>query len=153
MNPSSCSVSSRAQPRSPYHNMWTDPTAVPPMHGYSRNSTEGSSSGTRTASGKAKHLLISWSSRDLSKKLVKNMQMFIAVQRASLFYFTSWCRWHICLMSLPSIPYRSRAALWGMKFPKGLWWAWHHQYGACLHWQGRLNLRLSLVMCTTHALL
>uniref|UniRef100_A0A8C3TPF9 Store-operated calcium entry-associated regulatory factor n=1 Tax=Catharus ustulatus TaxID=91951 RepID=A0A8C3TPF9_CATUS len=51
--------SHRAQPRSPYHSMWTDPTAVPPMHGHSRNSTAGSSSGTRTASGKAKHLLIS----------------------------------------------------------------------------------------------
>ncbi|XP_066042276.1 store-operated calcium entry-associated regulatory factor [Chamaea fasciata] len=43
--------SHRAQPRSPYHSMWTDPTAVPPMHGHARNSTEGSSSGTRTASG------------------------------------------------------------------------------------------------------
>ncbi|XP_053797674.1 store-operated calcium entry-associated regulatory factor [Vidua chalybeata] len=43
--------SHRAQPRSPYHSMWTDPTAVPPMHGHSRNSTEGSSSGTRTATG------------------------------------------------------------------------------------------------------
>ncbi|NXK61893.1 SARAF factor, partial [Sylvietta virens] len=38
--------SHRAQPRSPYHSMWTDPTAVPPMHGHSRNFTEGSSSGT-----------------------------------------------------------------------------------------------------------
>ncbi|XP_061848421.1 store-operated calcium entry-associated regulatory factor isoform X2 [Colius striatus] len=38
--------SHRAQPRSPYYSMWTDPTATPPM-----NSTQGSSSGTRTASG------------------------------------------------------------------------------------------------------
>ncbi|XP_075277647.1 store-operated calcium entry-associated regulatory factor isoform X2 [Opisthocomus hoazin] len=43
--------SHRAQPRSPYYGMWTDPTAAPPMNGQSSNSTQGSSSGTRTASG------------------------------------------------------------------------------------------------------
>ncbi|XP_069711517.1 store-operated calcium entry-associated regulatory factor isoform X1 [Phaenicophaeus curvirostris] len=43
--------SHRAQPRSPYYSMWTDPTAVPPMNGQSSNSTQSSSSGTRTASG------------------------------------------------------------------------------------------------------
>ncbi|XP_027491400.1 store-operated calcium entry-associated regulatory factor isoform X1 [Corapipo altera] len=42
---------SRAQPRSPYYSMWTDPTAAPPMNEHSSNSTQGSSSGTRTASG------------------------------------------------------------------------------------------------------
>ncbi|KAK2541693.1 hypothetical protein Q9233_000599 [Columba guinea] len=41
----------RAQSRSPYYGMWTDPTAAPPMSGQSSNSTQGSSSGTRTASG------------------------------------------------------------------------------------------------------
>ncbi|XP_027491401.1 store-operated calcium entry-associated regulatory factor isoform X2 [Corapipo altera] len=43
--------SHRAQPRSPYYSMWTDPTAAPPMNEHSSNSTQGSSSGTRTASG------------------------------------------------------------------------------------------------------
>ncbi|XP_050752358.1 store-operated calcium entry-associated regulatory factor [Gymnogyps californianus] len=43
--------SHRAQPRSPYYSMWTDPTAAPPMNGQSSNYTQGSSSGTRTASG------------------------------------------------------------------------------------------------------
>ncbi|XP_009897005.1 store-operated calcium entry-associated regulatory factor isoform X1 [Dryobates pubescens] len=43
--------SHRAQPRSPYYGMWTDPTAAPPMNGPPNNSTQGSSSGTRTASG------------------------------------------------------------------------------------------------------
>ncbi|XP_064917618.1 store-operated calcium entry-associated regulatory factor isoform X1 [Columba livia] len=43
--------SHRAQSRSPYYGMWTDPTAAPPMSGHSSNSTQGSSSGTRTASG------------------------------------------------------------------------------------------------------
>ncbi|XP_075607750.1 store-operated calcium entry-associated regulatory factor isoform X1 [Balearica regulorum gibbericeps] len=43
--------SNRAQPRSPYYGMWTDPTAAPPMNSQSSNSTQGSSSGTRTASG------------------------------------------------------------------------------------------------------
>ncbi|KAM6429740.1 store-operated calcium entry-associated regulatory factor [Rhynochetos jubatus] len=42
---------SRAQPHSPYYSRWTDPTAAPPMHGQSGNSTQGSSSGTRTTSG------------------------------------------------------------------------------------------------------
>ncbi|XP_005232614.1 store-operated calcium entry-associated regulatory factor isoform X1 [Falco biarmicus] len=43
--------SHRAQPRSPYCSMWTDPAAAPPMNGQSSNSTQSSSSGTRTASG------------------------------------------------------------------------------------------------------
>ncbi|KFP76374.1 Store-operated calcium entry-associated regulatory factor, partial [Acanthisitta chloris] len=38
--------SHRAQPRSPHGSIWTDPTAQPPMNGYSSNSTQGSSSGT-----------------------------------------------------------------------------------------------------------
>ncbi|NXT54703.1 SARAF factor, partial [Pluvianellus socialis] len=38
--------SHRAQPRSPYYSMWTDPTAAPPMNRQSSNSTQGSSSGT-----------------------------------------------------------------------------------------------------------
>ncbi|NWW47524.1 SARAF factor, partial [Pedionomus torquatus] len=38
--------SHRAQPRSPYYSMWTDPTASPPMNGQSSNSTQDSSSGT-----------------------------------------------------------------------------------------------------------
>ncbi|XP_064004665.1 store-operated calcium entry-associated regulatory factor isoform X2 [Pogoniulus pusillus] len=43
--------SHRAQPRSPYYDMWTHPTAAPPMNGPANNSTQDSSSGTRTASG------------------------------------------------------------------------------------------------------
>ncbi|XP_074946984.1 store-operated calcium entry-associated regulatory factor isoform X1 [Phalacrocorax aristotelis] len=43
--------SHRAQPHSPYYSTWTDPTAVPPMNRQPSNSTQGSSSGTRTASG------------------------------------------------------------------------------------------------------
>ncbi|XP_025966165.2 store-operated calcium entry-associated regulatory factor [Dromaius novaehollandiae] len=43
--------SHRAQSRSPYFSTWTDHTAVPPMYGQSSNSTQASSSGTRTASG------------------------------------------------------------------------------------------------------
>ncbi|XP_040411100.1 store-operated calcium entry-associated regulatory factor isoform X1 [Cygnus olor] len=41
---------SRAQSRS-HFSMWTDPPAAPPMYGQSSNSTQGSSTGTRTASG------------------------------------------------------------------------------------------------------
>ncbi|XP_062430370.1 store-operated calcium entry-associated regulatory factor [Rhea pennata] len=43
--------SQRAQSRSPYFSTWTDHMAVPPMYGQSSNSTQASSSGTRTASG------------------------------------------------------------------------------------------------------
>ncbi|XP_009994270.1 PREDICTED: store-operated calcium entry-associated regulatory factor [Chaetura pelagica] len=43
--------SHRAQPRSQYYGMWTDPTAAPPMNEQSSNSTQSDSSGTRTASG------------------------------------------------------------------------------------------------------
>nr|XP_047923721.1 store-operated calcium entry-associated regulatory factor isoform X3 [Anser cygnoides] len=41
---------SRARSQS-HFSMWTDPPAAPPMYGQSSNSTQGSSTGTRTASG------------------------------------------------------------------------------------------------------
>uniref|UniRef100_A0A8B9NXS2 Store-operated calcium entry-associated regulatory factor n=1 Tax=Apteryx owenii TaxID=8824 RepID=A0A8B9NXS2_APTOW len=43
--------SHRAQSHSPYFGTWTDHAAAPPTCGRSSNSTQGSSSGTRTASG------------------------------------------------------------------------------------------------------
>ncbi|XP_030348930.1 store-operated calcium entry-associated regulatory factor [Strigops habroptila] len=43
--------SHRAQPHSPYYSTWADPTAAPPMNGQPSNAMQGSSSGTRTASG------------------------------------------------------------------------------------------------------
>nr|XP_047923722.1 store-operated calcium entry-associated regulatory factor isoform X4 [Anser cygnoides] len=42
--------SHRARSQS-HFSMWTDPPAAPPMYGQSSNSTQGSSTGTRTASG------------------------------------------------------------------------------------------------------
>lgn len=101
----------RAQSRSPYYGMWTDPTAAPPMSGQSSNSTQGSSSGTRTASGKAKE------------------QVFFILLLATGGHVT---------MYLIFISYGSRRALWGMKLPRDLWWAWYHQYWVCLHLQSAL---------------
>ncbi|XP_071598987.1 store-operated calcium entry-associated regulatory factor [Heliangelus exortis] len=43
--------SHRAQPHSPYYNTWAGATAPPPAGEHSSNSTQGGSSGTRTASG------------------------------------------------------------------------------------------------------
>lgn len=92
--------------------MWTDPPAAPPMYGQSSNSTQGSSTGTRTASGKARDLLISWNSRnlDLSKMhgiLVEVQQVFLPLFWPGIGY--RWACNHI------SISYGNRAPLLGLK--------------------------------------
>lgn len=85
----------RAQPRSPYYSTWTDPTAAPPMYGQSSNSTQGSSSGTRTASGKAKDF-----QSPEAREALTYQKYTDEIQQAFFTSFTNWYRW-----ASNSVPY------------------------------------------------
>lgn len=136
---SSYSVSlSRAQPWS-HFSMWPDPAAAPPMYGQSSNSAQGSSTGTRSASGKAPDLLISWNSNfdhafdKMHGMLVEVQQVFLPLFRPGIGY--RWACNHILYLYF----------LWKQSTIVGLETLSQayrecgtNEYWVCFYWQGSL---------------